>query len=309
MAGVVIALSLWMCLDFAALTDRLAGPAAVLLLVPAAVLLIRAAPEFPFADWLRPAALVFGAVAAAEIGWACPDPAGPVPGLHRNVLLMVSLAAMTALYGVALPRGLARDPEWVRWGRRLGPVLGALASLTLLVLLVQEFRLYDAATRRTPMAWPAVLVVLAALVTLMVSGIRFAVVPGRDPLGLSERGRTVYVYAIELLLVLLFVHLRLTVPQLFHGWLSRYWPFVVMLIAFLGVGLSEFFEWRKLRVLAEPLQRTGVFLPLLPLFAFWVRPSAPGLPPLLAELHKPSQPSTLTPFSGCSCAVCIPSCP
>src|SRR6185437_11027448 len=287
-ACVVLALSLWMCLDFAALFDRLAGPVAVLLLIPATVLLIeRDAKPQAVLQWLRPAALVFAALAAAEMGYALPDPAGAATWLHRNVLLMVALAAMTALFGVALPRWLAHDPEWVRWGRRFGPMLGVLASLTLLVLLVQEFRLYDAATRRTPMAWPAVLIVLAALVTLMVSGILFAVVPGRDPFGLSERGRTLYVYTVELLLVLLFIHLRLTVPQLFHGWLSRYWTFVVMLIAFLGVGLSEFFERRKLRVLADPLQRTGVFLPLLPLLAFWVRPSTPGLPPLLGELHRP----------------------
>jgi hypothetical protein len=50
-------------------------------------------------------------------------------------------------------------------------------------------------------------------------------------------------------------------------------------IAFLGVGLSEFFERRGLRVLAGPLQRTGVFLPLLPLLAFWGRPLAPLLAP------------------------------
>jgi hypothetical protein len=283
----VIALSLWMCLDFATAAERLAGPAAVALLIPAAVMLIGRAGFVE--NGVRPVSLVLGALAAAEIGWACPDPASPTAWLHRNVLLMVALVAMTALYGVALPRWLARDPEWVRWGRRFGPALGVLASLTLLVLLVQEFRLYDPLTRRTPMAWPEVLVVLAALLMLMVSGIRFAVVPGRDPFGLSERGRSLYIYAVELLLVLLFVHLRLTVPELFRGWLTRYWTFVVMLIAFLGVGLSEFFERRKLRVLAEPLQRTGVFLPLLPLLAFWVRPAAPNLPPLLAELHKPLQ--------------------
>src|SRR5262249_18700400 len=154
--------------------------------------------------WLRPAALAFGALAAAEIAWASPDPAGPVPWLHRNVLLMAALAVLTALYGVALPRWLARGAGWGRVARRFGPLLGVLASLPLLVLLVQEFRLYNAATRRTPMAWPEVLVVAAALVTLMVSSIRFAVVPGRDPFGLSERGRTLYVYAVELLLVLLF---------------------------------------------------------------------------------------------------------
>jgi hypothetical protein len=75
-----------------------------------------------------------------------------------------------------------------------------------------------------------------------------------------------------------------------------YWPFLIMGVAFVGVGLGEFFHRRNLPVLAGPLQRTGVFLPLLPLLAFWVQPpeylmdrlqgSFPGLQPLLLALQK-----------------------
>ncbi len=322
-AGLVVILSLWMCLDFATRIDRLAGPGAVLLLIPAALL-----SSFPNSVWERRprnsvsrllagmdsretefrevgsqtefgnqksstefgtqkiiyVVLILGALAAAEIAWACPDPGGSTPWLHRNVLLMVALAGMTVLYGVALPRWLAAEGEWVRCARRSGLTLGILASLVLLVLLVQEFRLYDVATGRTPMLAAEIVVVIAALVALMVSGIRFAVIPDSDPFGLSESGRTLFVYAVEVLLILLFLHLRLTVPELFRGWLNRYWMFIVMLIAFAGVGLSEFFERRRLRVLSEPFQRTGVFLPLLPLLAFWARPLAPELPPLMQPL-------------------------
>src|SRR5205807_931220 len=83
----------------------------------------------------------------------------------------------------------------------------------------------------------------------------------------SERGRKLYVYTAEVLLVLLFVHTRLTVPQLFHGRLAQYWPLIVMAVSFLGVGLGELFERRGLRVLAELLQRTGIGLRLLPVLA------------------------------------------
>ena len=92
---------------------------------------------------------------------------------------------------------------------------------------------------------------------------------------MSERGRTVYVYAAEVLLVLLFVHFKLTMPSLFkHGIFIHYWPFVFIVIAFLGAGLSEYFRRKQLPVLAEPLERTGVFLPLLPVLAYWVLPYA-----------------------------------
>jgi hypothetical protein len=55
-----------------------------------------------------------------------------------------------------------------------------------------------------------------------------------------------------------------------------------MAIAFAGVGLGELFERRSLRVLSGPLNRTGLFLPLLPLLAFWVVPLTRGQPSLLA---------------------------
>jgi hypothetical protein len=44
-------------------------------------------------------------------------------------------------------------------------------------------------------------------------------------------------------------------------------------VAFLGVGLSELFRRQGRLVLAEPLERTGALLPLLPLLgAFWSAP-------------------------------------
>src|SRR5262249_42504577 len=68
--------------------------------------------------------------------------------------------------------------------------------------------------------------------------------------------------------------------------MSPLWPFVLMFIAFGGVGLSELFQRRGLHVLAEPLQRTGLFLPLLPLLAIWLGPSASALLPT-AQHHVP----------------------
>ena len=105
---------------------------------------------------------------------------------------------------------------------------------------------------------------------LAVAALAAALVPGRDPLGLSERGRTLYVYLAEGLAALLLLHIRVTMPWLFRGWFLRFWPLVVMAIAFIGVGLSEVFRRRKERVLYEPLENTGAILPLLPAIGFWV---------------------------------------
>jgi hypothetical protein len=72
------------------------------------------------------------------------------------------------------------------------------------------------------------------------------------------------------MLALLFLHVRLTMPWLFSGFFQLYWPLVVMFIAFLGVGLSEWFQRRRQAILAEPLEKTGALLPMLPVLGFWM---------------------------------------
>jgi hypothetical protein len=298
-ASAAVALSVWVCLAFPGQPQRLGGPLAVTLLLPAGVLTSavagRGRAEPP--RGLHYATLALGPLALCELGWALTEAAGHSAAwlwLHRDVLLMVALAVTTAVYGVGMARQ-RRLGDWADSGRRLGPVLGLLALALVPVILVQEAFLYegpktlgtllvrlrllspdavpggDAVAAGEPMAPLAVGIVAGALGLLIVAGLCFAVLPGRDPLGLSERGRTAYVYAAEVLLVLVLVHVRLALPGLFHrGLLAQYWPFAVMAIAFLGVGLSEFFGRRGLAVLAEPLERTGVFLPLLPVVAFWI---------------------------------------
>src|SRR5262249_54293075 len=92
------------------------------------------------------------------------------------------------------------------------------------------------------------------------------------------------------------VHLRLNVPWIFPRFHARVWPFVLVAVAYAGAGLGEVFRRRGLTVLATPLRHTGVFLPVLPLVGFWVRPPAellsfaearlPGSVPFLTYLHR-----------------------
>jgi hypothetical protein len=120
------------------------------------------------------------------------------------------------------------------------------------------------------MAAPAIGIVIGALILAAGLCIAFATMPDLDPLDLSERGRRVYVFAAEVLLALVCLHVRMTMPWLFgHGIIRRFWMLIVMGVSFAGAGLSEFFRRRKMPVLSKPLEQTALLLPLLPALGFW----------------------------------------
>jgi hypothetical protein len=269
--GVLVAgLSLWLCLGMPALGGRGGGPLALGLLLPGVLLLAR--ERTGAGGVARHAVLLLVALACAESGWVWLGPVGPAPWLERTALLLAALAVLTLAYGIGLARVTTPESGWPAAGRLCGAALGVAAGLLLGGVLAQEVVLTLHGVR--PLMGPGVTVAVAlALVLLMVAGVAFALRADLDPLGLSERGRTGYVYGVELLLVALFAHVRLSAPEWFSGRLQGYWPFVVFAIAFAGAGLSEAFTRLGLRVLAEPLGRTGVLLPVVPVVAFWAKPA------------------------------------
>ncbi|MCH7729209.1 MAG: hypothetical protein IH991_22425, partial [Planctomycetes bacterium] len=155
---------------------------------------------------------------------------------------------------------------------RRGAAVCAFAALAALVVVLGMEAAYFQVDIGTALnhGYQAVAVVLA-LLGLIIALLVIAVLPGRDPLALREQGRTVYVYIAEAVAAMLVGHLYLVEPQLFvSSPLRKFWPYMMMLVAFAGVGVGELFSRKGLRVLAEPLQRTAAFLPLLPVLAFWV---------------------------------------
>lgn len=214
-------------------------------------------------------ALVWGVFFAIAFGWAWLPPNFEAPWLHRLVVAVVALAATIVLYGFGLVKFYRRENEWTRAAALLVPSLTGIAAA--LILLVLALEVVDYVQTQHVSITPAALAAVAvALAGLAAATLVAALVPGRDPLGLSERGRTAYVYAAEALAALLFLHIRVTMDWLFTGWFLRFWPLIVMLIAFVGVGLAELFQRRRQRVLSEPLETTGAMLPLLPALGFWI---------------------------------------
>jgi len=185
---------------------------------------------------------------------------------------MVIAFGLTALYGFGLNKARSFNVDWADAVRACVPGLLVGGVVALFFCLGTEFfyQVEFGAVRVHPISLVAIGLTLASSVVI---GVLFAVSPAHDPLGLSERARMKYVYVAEVMLALFFVHLRLTMPWLFNGFIERYWPLGVMAIAYLGVVTSEALRRRDLLVLARPLERTGVFLPLLPVLGFWVASS------------------------------------
>jgi hypothetical protein len=224
---------------------------------------------------LQAVALAVGVVGAVAWGWAGIAPDSPTRSLDRLVVLLVALSGASYLYGLGLAKLLPRVTEWTRAARRIVPSLLGLAAVALAVLIAVEL-FEQVQGRLVPMSAGAIAAVIGTLMAGGALALVAAVVPGQDPLGLSERGRTAYVYGCEVLGAVLVAHLRLTLPWLFTGFFTRHWPLIALALAYLGVGLGELFRRQGRLVLAEPLERTGALLPILPLLNGLVTGPRPG---------------------------------
>jgi hypothetical protein len=221
--------------------------------------------------WRRAAitVLVLGVV---FFGWSWLTPGVNATWLNRSVILMLVVFGLTALYALLLDKANRHFADWTKAARGcIAWLLGA-GVVALLFSLGTEIRYqFDfGAVLIHPLALFAIGL---TLIGSMVTCVLFALSKNHDPLGLSERGRTGYVYAAEVMLALLFLHVRLTMPWLFTGFIERYWPLVIMSLAFFGVLTSEALRRAQVFVMAKPLERTGAFLPLLPVLGFWIASS------------------------------------
>lgn len=289
-AGFTAGLSAWVAIDpafgafgrFAGgkVFGPVIGPIAALCLVVAGVLMANGGMGRWRAVWQQ-ATLGLGVLLVASTGWAWLDPAISAPWLHRSVIAMVAAVVVLLVAGAGLARLVPEESDWLTQARGMLPSLAGVALVLMTVILVQEV-LLRAQGQVDFMALPAVVAVAVALVAQVVLAIGFAVAPQWDPLHLSDRGRTAYVYAAEVLLALVGLHLWLTKPHLFQlGILRNYWMLIVMGVAFGGAVLSELFHRRGFPVLSEPLERTAALLPLAPAIGFWL-PIHPSTSALLA---------------------------
>ncbi|MHC4398682.1 MAG: hypothetical protein ACYTG0_03285, partial [Planctomycetota bacterium] len=235
-AAVAFGLSVWISIDsrfdalsrpgLAWIAGLAAGPLAAGLLVAAGVLTAGQSTGRWRSVW-QIGTLALAAAALTELGWAWLADDIAAPWLHRNVILLAALVTTALVAGFGLPWVCPAGSGWTTSGKRITPALGGLALAVLGGVLVQEVMLFER-PGGTPMAAAAIAVVAAALVGLLAGCLGMALSRRLDPFGLSDRGRTAYVYLAEALAVLVAVHVRLTMPWLFgSGFMRRYWMLIV----------------------------------------------------------------------------------
>jgi hypothetical protein len=266
LAAVVAVASASVVLSFAERELRVAAGCLPLLLAGGAAALAQQRRRAA----LQLLAILLVAAAAVYLGWAdlAPDWSARL-WLDRTIRLLMACAGGAFVLGVVVARVLRPAHDWHPAVRRGAVVLGVSAIAVLLCVLALEAALFDR-DEGAPIDAVQIAAVSVVLVALLVALLSLAVMPGRDPLQLSERGRMAYVYGAQIVAALLFAHIYLAKPTLFHGFLGPWWPYIVLAIAFGGVGVGAVFQRLGWRVLAEPFQKSGAFLPLVPALGMWV---------------------------------------
>jgi hypothetical protein len=101
------------------------------------------------------------------------------------------------------------------------------------------------------------------------------------PLGIDSRltrgSRTMLVYFAEASLVGVVASIYLCFPYLFSGVLANWWPVILFAIAMTSLALGQMLSKTKLEILADPITRSALLLPVIPLAGVWGSKFGPGL--------------------------------
>ncbi|MBI84833.1 MAG: hypothetical protein CMJ81_16695 [Planctomycetaceae bacterium] len=208
--------------------------------------------------------------------------------LERSVHLMVVSAFLTFLYSTLLPRFFQVTVAWAGALRRGTQLATGLALSSLLVILALEMSLFDSRQGVPGMNQVHVVAVAVALIAIVAGLISAALRSERDPFSLSPEGRQAYVYLAQLITASLVLHIRMTWPELFPmAFAEKYWHYLLVALAFLGMGVGEIFQRKKVAVLADPFAHTGLIISLAPVvFSFLVaRGERPGIFLAVGLLH------------------------
>ncbi len=219
--------------------------------------------------WMQLLALAVLTLSAVFLSWADLSPnVLRVQPTRLFVRVLLVLAAAMFIYGGVVSRWVRPGGGWLKSLSEMSVATCMAALGAFLVVLLQEIRYF---VPDVGCGMPLTEAVAVAVVVLgMVAGlIVVAVLPKKDPFSLSLKGRMGYVYAAQLAVAMLAVHLYMTMPFLFQIGIKDYWPYLAMILCFGSVGVAQVLEKRNLTVLGQPLLTTAVLLPVMVAVLIW----------------------------------------
>ena len=218
--------------------------------------------------------LLFGAASVVALSWA-PFSPGAAMLAERSVSAFCALSAIAAIYAWFLYSG----DDQSTWKRAMADIFQTIIGLDIVIMLgTLAIEIAGLITGGRVMMHPLAIWAFAFVVLIGSVACLMIAIHGKE---MSSGWRSGCVYAAEALVGITFIHLRLTAPYLFGGILAAWWPLVVMAIAFAGLGAGQLLARSGQNVLSEPIERTGIFLPLMPVLGFWLMPSSVNLQTLL----------------------------
>lgn len=178
------------------------------------------------------------------------------------VLAMVVKRLPRLASDVVLPKGVQ---DWHTVIRQCMMVFSPLACLS--ILFISSSQLHMLMTKQSlPLTQPMVIGLIVSYAVLIVLLLLFAVHDRFDVLVIPAASKGVYVYIAQVLGGILALHIRVSMPWLFHGFVTQYWPLAALGIAVAGIAVGEMCCRRKLTVVGIPFVRTGMWLPLVACF-------------------------------------------
>ncbi|QDT03726.1 hypothetical protein K227x_21110 [Rubripirellula lacrimiformis] len=198
------------------------------------------------------------------------------PVLETSMRWLVASVLATATWLIAFPK-LLGDRIAVRWSDafRGGAITAAVAGIASLMVMLTIEAILRSEDRTGGIS--QVMVIGVAVTLAVMSGlsgwIGLVSRPGshwQTKWQLSDSTRRGLVVAAQGIAALCWLHLFLCKSPLAVLGLRQYWPLIVMVLAFVSVGATEWASRRGDQVIAGVLKQSALYLPLIPIFGFWI---------------------------------------
>lgn len=216
-------------------------------------------------------------VALAAIGfWATVDTGQTShPYLSASMRWLVASVFAMPMMLFVFPKLLGQNLA-SRWNAafRRGAVKAEIAAACSLVCMLVMEALLRGQDGIEGVPWPLVIgvAVTLAILSLLAGLVGIFSGPGfelRERLQLTDKHRAQLIIAAQVLGAITWVHVVLC-----RNWtlveLRDYWPYIVMALAFVSVGVTQWARQRKDEVMSQTLSHTALYLPLIPVIGFWM---------------------------------------